>query len=225
VQLAADRFESGFNQELPLVVEVLPPLPGYTSSCEADLESWLANYTAGHDLAHRIELYVRNQSGDVRFIWSLSQYVPLSSAAGLAGRRFTFGHGMPPDLSLDLDRSEAFWGTERLFSAGERGFEIESVPVGFFPTVVEENPTGLTVEFGFLEGGGIWEWVRQTISGGSEFNKRNASVITVDAELREVSRMNYYDCFPKKYEQFAGFSQALQSRERVILQCSHREPG
>jgi hypothetical protein len=71
----------------------------------------------------------------------------------------------------------------------------------------------------------VWEWARDTTVMGSELTRHNLSIIIVDAALHEVSRMNYFDCFPKKYEYFTGFAQALQSKERVILQCNRREPG
>ena len=54
---------------------------------------------------------------------------------------------------------------------------------------------------------------------------RSASIITVDSALNEVSRMNYFGCFPKRYEQFTGFAQALMGKERVFVQCDSRAPA
>ena len=103
--------------------------------------------------------------------------------------------------------------------------EIAGISTGEYPAVIAETPNGVTFEYGFLEGGGLWAWVVDTMTGGSMVHNRSLSVITIDAALNEVSRMNYYDCFPKKYEHFTGFAQALFAKERVILQCNVREPG
>lgn len=225
VQLASDRFESGFNQELPLVVEVLPPAGGESANCAAEIEQWRDRLNAGLDSPRRISLAVEHQDGGTAFAWQLSAYVPGSIADGVEGRRVTFVHAGPPDIAADVERS-AQWGTEaHYFPPGDRRVEIAGVLAGAFPAAVAETPTGVTLEYGFSEGGHIWDWVRNTMNGGSVLHASNVSVIVVDAARVEISRMNYSQCFPKRYEHFTGFGQALQAKERVFLQCNSRAPG
>lgn len=225
VQLASDRFESGFNQELPLVVELLPPGYGESANCETEIAQWRDRFSAGLDSPRFISITVRNQNGTNAFSWQLSNYVPSSITDGVEGRRVTFIHAGPPDITADMQRSEP-WGTESLyFPPGDRRVEIAGVVAGAFPAVVAETPTGLTLEYGYSEGGQIWDWVRNTMNGGSVLYRSNLSVVVVDAALNETSRMNYSQCFPKRYEHFTGFGQALQAKERVFLQCNSRAPG
>jgi hypothetical protein len=226
VALASDRFVSGFNQELPVVVEIVPPSPGGSTSfpCEAQLQAWVDTYAGGFDVPRLVEIVVADQQGNEAFRWGLDRYAPSASAPGFEGRRFTFVHAAAPDLQLDL-LGGGQWGFDQLFSPGDKRVEIDFLSIGRYPTVVEENPNGFTMELGYSEGGQIFDWVRNTISLGSTATARNASVIPVDANLVEGSRTNYLGCFPKKYEHFKGFGQALQARERVILQCNSRQPG
>jgi len=127
-------------------------------------------------------------------------------------------------MGSDVYRT-ASWRNEPLFSPGDKRVEIDVLSLGPYPTLVEENPNGFTLELAYSEGGDIFAWVRETALAGSILSARNASIITLDASLNEVSRMNYFTCFPKKYEHFKGFGQALQARERVIVQCNSRQPG
>jgi hypothetical protein len=225
VQLASDRFESGFNQELPLVVELLPPAAGDSANCESEIEQWRDRFSAGLDFPRGITLVVRDQNGSYAFSWLLSAYVPSSITDGVEGRRVTFVHAGPPDITADVERAGP-WGTESLyFPPTDRRVEIAGVLAGAFPAAVAETPTGLTLEYGFAEGGQIWDWVRNTMNGGSVLHRSNLSVVVVDAALNPISRMNYSQCFPKRYEHFIGFGQALQAKERVFLQCNSRTPG
>jgi hypothetical protein len=228
VALANDRFVSGFNQELPVVVEIVPPAPGGSTSfpCEAQLQAWVDGYAAGVDGPRLLEITVPDQQGNEAFRWRLDRYAPSASAPGFEGRRFTFVHAPLPDLVFDLVRT-AVWGSDQLFSPGDKRVDLAAVNIGRYPTVIEENPNGFTLELGYSEGGGIFDWVRETIIAGSTLAARSASLVTVvdAATLLEGSRMSYFGCFPKKYEHFKGFRQALQARERVIVQCNSRQPG
>jgi hypothetical protein len=227
VQLSTRLFVSGLSQELPFVFESVAPPPGAPpgsgGDCTADIQQWLDDVNTGHAGPRNVSLIVRDESGNERFRWNLYQFVPTASAPGLEGRRFTLSNSLPPDNMASIER-DGTWGSESLYLPPlDRGFEISGVFTGRYPTVVEENPNGLTVEFGYREGGDLWQWVRNIVNIGSATEARSMSVIVVDAALNEVSRTNYFECFPKKYEYYTGFARALQSRERAIIQCGFRE--
>jgi hypothetical protein len=223
VQLASDRFVSGFNQELPLVVEILPPAPG-EANCATQIQQWLDGVDAGLDFPRGMGLFVRGQDGNERFRWILSRHVPSSVTDGVEGRRATFIHAGPPDIAADMERLGT-WGTESLYlPPRDRRVIFAGIVAGWFPAVVAETPTSLTLEYDFAEGGQVWEWVQNTMVGGSLANSRNVGVSVMDAALNVISTMDYRNCFPKRYEHFTGFGQAQQAKERVFLQCNSRQP-
>ena len=224
LQLASDRFESGFAQELPLVFEALPSVGGPSGvDCTADLQLWLDTFNSASG-PRNVRITVRDQNGATGYRWDLFNYVPSASAPGIEGRRFTLTHSLPPDSIVDLNR-DTDWGSQSLFQPGDKRVEIDGETTGQYPAVIAETPNGVTLEYGFLEGGTLWNWVRNTIERGSLSERRNLSVITVDSAMNEISRMNYFGCFPKRYEQFTGFALTLQGKERVITQCDFRQPG
>ncbi|MHC4728601.1 MAG: hypothetical protein ACYS17_15380, partial [Planctomycetota bacterium] len=85
----------------------------------------------------------------------------------------------------------------------------------------EVNRT-LTFTFGFAEGHGIFTWVRNIIEGDEA--KRSGSLIKKENGV-EVSRRNYYGCFPIKYEQFSGFGLPAKLKARVVLSFDSSEDG
>jgi hypothetical protein len=226
LQLASDRFASGFSQELPFVFETLPSVGGSSGyDCTNDVQFWFDQYSAGSSGPRNAAITVRDQTGSVSYRWNLLGYFPSASAPGIEGRRFTLTHALPPNTIAEINR-DASWGSESLYQPpGDRRVEIAGVFTGQYPAVIAETPNGVTLEYGFLEGGDVWRWVRDTIEQGSLSQRRSMSIIIVDSALNEISRMNYFNCFPKRYEQFTGFALALQGKERVITQCDFREPG
>ena len=72
--------------------------------------------------------------------------------------------------------------------------------------------------YDYVEGGEIWAWVNSIVtSGTTALGKKAASLITLDGDMSEIARTNYYGVFPVKYEQFTGFGQDIQTKERIIL--------
>jgi hypothetical protein len=202
---------------------MLPGSQGTSQPCATEVQNWLDSVNAGSAGPLSIEISVPTQGGQEAFRWYIHGYVPTAVAAGFQGPRFTFTHVSPPDTVVDVLRSNP-WGYESLFQPpADRRVLIQGANAGAFPAVISETPTGMTLEYGFLEGGYIEEWVRNTVSFGSLQTRSDVSVFVVDAAQNDVSRMLYFGCFPRKYEHFTGFVQALQAKERVILQCNSRQ--
>ena len=222
LQLAAENFESGLSQELPLVFEVLAQ-PGF-QDCTPQIQGWLDAVVAGVDGERSLSLTVPDQGGNEQFRWNIFRYVPSASAPGLEGRRFTLVRAGVPDTRSELERGD--WRAESHYLPPlDTRVEIEGVFTGLYPAVIAQTPNSVTLEYGFLEGGSLWRWVEDTVRIGSLGMARNVSVLTLDGALNEISRMNYFGCFPRKYEHFTGFAQSLFAKERVILQCDRRLPG
>ena len=221
--------QSGFSQALPLVFEVKPLDPINNIGACANLATFFDNYLAGNEVTKPISLIVDNTQGNEVFRWSFFGFEPFSYAGGSEGQRFTFKHPLIQNnrLAIELD------GTE---PANEQSFKpetdklVEIAGVGFgFPAIIEETDRRLTLEYDYGEGNGIFNWVEEISQNGTtSFGKLAISLITmqiIDGDLEEVTRTIYFGCFPVKYEQFRGFSQDLQTKERVIVNCDFSERG
>lgn len=105
--------------------------------------------------------------------------------------------------------------------------EIDGVNMAY-PAVelADETAARLILVYDYTEAGNIYQWVEQTIEIGS-FNdgKRIISVVTEDVAGTEISRRNYFGCFPIGWEQFGGFRQFIQLKERIVIECDSREPA
>jgi hypothetical protein len=44
-----------------------------------------------------------------------------------------------------------------------------------------------------------------------------------DRDLTEISRMNYYECVPIRYEHFTGFGLNTKLKARVVIAYGFRE--
>ena len=229
--------QSGLAQELPFVIEALPPDPQSTyAGCESDLIDYFDNFEVFGPKA--LSLLIFNSSGGESFRWNLFEFEPDGYTAGIESTRFTFRQKDNPDNYNRIQREGPNPpGSQASYNpATDLQVDIEGAPQ-LYPNVVEQTDRVLTLVYDFVEGGGdyfspasgiygIWGWTESIADlGTSELQKRSISVITQDENGNEVSRINYFGCFPIKYEQFAGFVQDLQTKERIIINCDFSMPG
>lgn len=92
--------------------------------------------------------------------------------------------------------------------------EISGVSVLYTQVEVNESNRTMTLTYRYNEGKGILPWVKELIEGIAD--KRSVSIIEEDNGT-EISRKNYYECFPIKYEQFEGFSLYAKLQTRVVI--------
>lgn len=220
---------SGLSLELPFAIEV----PAGTG-CDLVLQMYFDQYAAdpaNYSLQPMI-LTVSDMSGAAAFHWSLFDFKPDGYATGFEGTRFTFvqlqepiGANTPPrDMNLTryipANPSTPFGTVDSYNPATDREVTLEGIHVGLYPAVVEQTERSMTLVYDYVEGGSLWQWVRMTVESGTTLEpKRNVSIVTLDANMVEIARTNYQGCFPAKYEQFVGFAQDIQTKERVILNC------
>jgi hypothetical protein len=228
---------SGLALELPFVIEVLAG-----DGCDGLLQSYFDQYAAdpGNTQLRDMSLIVRYMgagSADEAFRWGLYGFKPDGYTTGDVGTRFTFvqsrdpiGSTTPPRV-VGLHRTpESFTSNDSCNPATDKEVEISGISpgsVGLYPAVIEQTDRTLTLVYDYVEGGGLWQWVEMIAEDGTSsatgHGKRDASVVTLDENMVPISRKNYYRCFPKKYEQFTGFAQDIQTKERVILNCDWSE--
>ncbi len=223
--------DSGLSQELPLVFEVITPTPddGSIPNCSSTLQAYFDGYVPGSEPAP-IELIITRTAGDEAFRWNLFRFQPESSTPGLVGQRFTFSQLDGPDNLMRIVRIGGIESRSNISfnPVTDKRVEISGVNE-LYPAVIEATDRRLTLVYDYSESTGIWSWASEiATSGTTGAGKRSISVVTVIPDgpsVQEISRVNYFECFPVKFEQFAGFVQDLQIKERLIIDCSLSTPG
>jgi hypothetical protein len=230
--------QSGLALELPFVIEVLAG-----DGCDGPLQSYFDQYAAdpaSYTPPEPMSLIVRYMGAgpaDEAFRWGLSKFRPDGYTTGDVGTRFTFVQSRDPIGSTTPPRNLELWRNPDSFSIDDSynpstdkeveilGFSPGSA--GLYPAVIEQTDRTLTLVYDYVEGGGLWHWVEMIAEDGTStatgHGKRIASVVTLDENMVPIARKNYHRCFPKKYEQFTGFAQDIQTKERVILNCDWSE--
>ena len=230
--------QSSLSRALPFVIEVSSLNNDETTSDFFDnLISYFDTYDSSIMTPNAISIIICSEPSltmcpeSETFRWNLFGYEPDNYTEGLEGMRFTFQPKSPWDFGKFERRPEDIPNrtTPSFNPITDMPVEIEGVSNGGYPAVISVTERTLTLEYDFIEGGGIMEWVKLVATFGTNSVvydvKRSISVVTVDENLDEISRTNYYGCFPKRYEQFAGFVQDIQTKERILLNCDSSSPA
>jgi hypothetical protein len=163
---------------------------------------------------------VPNLQDEESYRWSFWEFAPAEVySAGENGRtRFTMECVIESHSSLGWntgDGRDPFGDELSNNPATDTRVEISGGPYPFYPEVeVDESNRTITFTFDFVEGGGLFEWVSDIIEG--ESNLRSISIIQEESGS-EVSRRNYYGCFPMNYEQITGYELDTSAKARVTV--------
>jgi hypothetical protein len=223
---------SGLTQELPLVFEAfpdaVPPNP-----CVDGVRAWMQLNqqleAAGEDAALRaMSLIITDITLNERVRFNLFDYKPTNEAPGFDGRiRFTLSLGRQDDTNLQIEDAGSNFGFETSRNlATDTRIEISGVVTGSYPAVIEANETTgrLELVFDSVEARNVFSWIEEISElGTSNFGKRDISLITEDVGGTEISRHNYYGCFPMRWEMFDGFRQDITLKQRLIVECDFSE--
>jgi hypothetical protein len=195
------REQAGVTMEYPLVFE--------TGNAEDvnNLKIWFDNPSATEEDA---ALIIRNLAG-----------------TGNDGRiRFKIIHNRIPDNVLGCEYLGTFGTLHSYNPATDKRVDIDGVNLGdqSCPAVeVDNDNRTVTLTFDYMEGYQIYNWVKSTILGGDAV--RNFSIIETVDGINEISRRNYFESLPIKYEQFYGFGQDLKLKARVVIAFGWWENG
>lgn len=158
--------------------------------------------------------------------WNFFEFIPQVSEPGGDGRtRFTMVNRFIPNTNEHWQQggsTDAFGSQLSNNPLTDSLVEIDGVPT-FYPEVeVDDANRTLTFTYDFVEGRGVWGWARNTIKGIEA--KKSLIVIQEEGGV-EVSRRNYFGCFPIKYEQVTGFGLDSKIKARVVVSFDSWEAG
>lgn len=215
--------QSGLVAMLPLVVEVDPE-----SDCGSGLPLWLDTKEATGPRSISLVSYYSGGSPEAAR-WNFFEYIIDREEPGFEGRkRYVLVHTLPPANQVLIERDPRVFPSEiSINPATDKKIEISGIGTPSYPAieVADEANARLVLVYDSNESGVMYEWF-EVIAEMSSFNfgKREISVIT-EAGGVEVSRHNYFGCFPVRWEQFGGFRDILQVKERLVVQCDFSEPA
>lgn len=146
--------------------------------------------------------------------------------AGTGNRkRYTLSHALPPNNAFNYERDPIDFPVHSSKNPATDGprVEITGFQTGPYPTVaVDTTNRTITLVYDYTEAGRLYRWVRETATGVA-----GRSVISIIQEVNgsEVSRRNYFECFPIWYQQTTGFNQIQKLKEKVVIAYGWDESG
>lgn len=231
----------GLNAELPFIFEYKKDesLAGLESGDSESLEAMLtedSNKTAAEICTSRamsmlvMSSLPNNGEGFETARFNLFGYGMTKIEPGADGRlRYTMEHQCEPNnvLAIDLDGSVGSSEGSMNPETGDRRVEIGGVNTRFPQVVVDEENRTLTLTYDGDEAGGIFEWAK--VNAGHRTENRELSVIEPDPgsddPFSEISRMNYFEVFPIRFQVVDGFGSSLKQKHQVVLTYARREQG
>jgi len=200
--------ELGFNSEYPLIFET------DNQDMITDLDNWLSNPDRRF-----ITLKIEDLSGVVIGHFNLFEYSIDSKEPGTDGRtRYTLKSDLPPDNNLTIELVNDFFGD--LFSfdpATDKLVEILGIII-FRPEVTVDTVNRvITMEYGYLEGSGFFDWMETNAEGLVDRRALTIIETTDGTSATEISRKNYFEVVPFKFEIIYGFGLNTKIKARVQL--------
>lgn len=182
-----------------------------TSGSNADsLKLWADEF----DRPRSASLIIKNLYGDETYRWNLLELVPLhyeTDSDNYTQFHFTvetiYEDGLPAELPVNYNEQT------------DKGVEISGVTQMAAEVREDDSHNTLTIDFGYETGlYGLYNWIAQLADG--LYEPKSMSVITYGPggyQEDEISRRNYYQVFPLRFEQIDGFSTDVKGRFRVVL--------
>lgn len=229
--------QAGFAMAHPFIFEA-------SGADVSALKNYFDQYLASPaDGGRSLSLIVKWLDQSEAFRWNFIDFVPQSYDPSVDGRtRFRWVPHYPPDadmrytsLRIQPSTDDPSWPGQQQGSSfnpeTDKLVEIEGVTRGgFYPQVeCDEINRTLTLNYGFgeeLPGVVIYNWVKSTIENGEldAGNKKSIAVIEQENGV-EVGRKRYFECFPIKYEQFAGFGLPGKLKASAVISFGWWEQG
>jgi len=173
-------------------------------------------------------IIIRDLSGWETDRWNFYEYIPDSYEPGNDGRtRFTVKcKDLPDNIVRSYYDTEGF-GLEQSYNPlTDKVVEINRV-IGYFTPAVEVDYARrtITLTMNYPEGNGLATWA-YNVAEGTEYSTVGSIVETTDGTIStEISRRNYFEMIPIKYELIYGFGQNIKLKARIVIAFGHWEDG
>lgn len=205
--------ELGLNQEFPITFEV-------SNSNTGDLKIW---FDRANPEVRDMSVVFKNLQKEEQNRVNLFDYMPDSYAAVEGNRtRFTLKSSTPPDNQVSMEFDQDLGSILSFDKTTDKLVEISGVGTYAPIVMVDTLKRTLSLTFNHLEGDGIFQWVRQAFAGQS--GQSDLSVIETSDGIgsTEISRMNYFECLPIRFEIVKGFSLHVKMKIRIVIAYGHR---
>lgn len=214
----------GLSMEFPIVME-------YSGADVTTFQQWYDDFQISGQ-RRSMSMIVKSLDGNEAFRWNAFEVIPVAILPGTDGRTRIILNLLgpddhPPDNILRIERDG---GTPQPLPGGnnpetDKKVEIEGVDFGanWYPAVeVDETNRTIILTIDYLEGGGRgWNWVKNVAKGTD--HKRSMSIID-EVNGVETGRMNYFEVFPYRYQQY-NMGLDIKSKERIWIRYGYREIG
>jgi hypothetical protein len=209
---------AGLTMEFPLIFE--------TDNAE-DIIALKAWYDEDPRSSKDMSIVIQDLAGNEAGRWNFYSYKPVDyETASNTGIRFTFQASSSADNKLDCKYMYDF-GQELSFNpTTDKIVEIYGASLGEHCAPKFEIDTitrTITLTFDYLEGYQIYSWIKKVVTGAEGPVSVSVIETAADRDLTEISRMNYYECVPIRYEQFTGFGLNTKLKARVVIAYGFRE--
>jgi hypothetical protein len=206
----------GFSDEFPLTFET------DNASDITALNSWYASPSPVS-----MSMIFKDSGDSETSRINMFEYYPGTTSAGTGGRTsFTLRNGIPP-RSNSLVEIDEYLGSSNSFNpATDELVEISGVThSNFTPAVqVDYGKRVITLEMTYDEGAGLITWIND-VSDGVPGQKKAVSIIETNDGVTEISRENFFEVLPFKYEIIYGFGLNTKMVARIQLIYGCNEPG
>jgi hypothetical protein len=207
--------QAGLSMEFPIIFE---------TANTTDI-SILKNWFDATKTARSGSVIIKNLADVETGRWNYFEYIPDKYELGVDGRtRFTIKHKLIPNNLCHIEKAGDDFGDFQSFNPlTDKVVEIEGVShIGFSPAVsVDTIQRTVTLTFDFNEGAGIYDWCSQTVKGLS--SPKSFSIIETTDGVTEISRKNYFESIPIKWEIIYGFGLNNKLKGRVIIAYGYWE--
>jgi hypothetical protein len=224
----------GFELDTSTVVEpgCLKPVVGLLTTLpftfETDIMSDITdiNNWYGSPSSKNLEIRIRtllNTLATDQFI-ELFGYSPGTNSPGSDGRT---SYTLTPTGSGSIDLTDQELGSMFSFNpATDKVVEISNVShVNFAPAVqVDYTKRVITLEMTYNEGDGLIDWIT-AVAAGTMGLEESVSIIETTDGVTEISRENFFNVLPFKYETIYGFGLNTRMVVRIQLVYGCNAPG
>jgi hypothetical protein len=204
------RENPGFTMEFPIIFETA------NVTDINNLKIWFDNASPAQEDA---ALIIRDLGGSETSRWTLTDYLPDGYEPGTDGRtRFSIIPSGIPDNILKCEFFGIFGDLTSYEPATDKRVQITGVDLGTncCPAVEVDNVARtITLTFNYWEGYRVYDWIKAIASGTG--SPCDVSIIETTNGIDELSRKNYFESIPVKYEQFYGFGQDMKLKARVVI--------